>query len=82
MLVKGFKRGEVIELYRKAKVYIDTFLTGQERGVFEAALLNAVPTISNHGPGRSWLDFPLPAVSGGKRSAAATLHTRPLPGTK
>ncbi|GAB4819490.1 hypothetical protein N2152v2_006536 [Parachlorella kessleri] len=59
--VKGFKRGEVIELYRKAKVYIDTFLTGQERGVFEAALLNAVPTISNHGPGRSWLDFPLPA---------------------
>jgi hypothetical protein len=63
MLLKGFEREEVVDLYRKAKVFIDTFLTGNERGVYEATLLNAVPIISNHGPGQSWHDFPLHQAS-------------------
>lgn len=62
VLLKGYSRSEVLQLYRRAKVYIDSYLTGNERGVFESTLFNMVPIISRHGPALEWHDFPLSQV--------------------
>jgi len=56
----GFSRAQVIRLYKRAKVVVDSFLTGCERALFEAALFDVVPIIAEHGPGRDASSFPIP----------------------
>ena len=56
----GLSRDEMIGLYQKAKVLVDSYITGCEREVFEAALFDVVPLVATHGNARNPQDFPLP----------------------
>ena len=53
-------RQEVVDLYKTAKVLVDSYVTGMERAVFEGAVFDIVPLVAKHGNARHPLDFLLP----------------------
>jgi hypothetical protein len=44
------------------QVYVDTYLTGMERGVFEGCLFNVVPIVAYNGQAMDKGDVPIPMV--------------------
>ena len=57
-------RNQVVELYQRAKVLIDSYVTGMERPIFESAVFDVVPLVAVQGNARHGSDFPLPPAWG------------------
>ncbi|KAI8114352.1 hypothetical protein M9434_002478 [Picochlorum sp. BPE23] len=57
--VQGCSFDEVVRLYSKAKIYLDSFLTGRERGLFESALFNVIPISAFHAGANTYQDYPI-----------------------
>jgi hypothetical protein len=60
ILLEGLERSDILDLYSKAKVYVDSFMTGRERPVFEGAAFDVVPLVANHGSGKNYADMFIP----------------------
>mmetsp|Transcript_32341 Transcript_32341/g.91667 ORF Transcript_32341/g.91667 Transcript_32341/m.91667 type:complete len:968 (+) Transcript_32341:361-3264(+) len=58
--LEGFTKPEVTALYKRAKVLIDTYITGCERALFESVMFDVVPIVAYHGPARDPSSFPIP----------------------
>jgi len=44
----------------RAKVLIDSYVTGMERAIFESSLFNVIPLVASHGSARDEKNFVLP----------------------
>lgn len=51
VLLKDLTKAQVLDYYRRAKINLDTYLTGRERALFEGALFNVIPVIKHHSSG-------------------------------
>lgn len=60
--LSGYDRSQIISLYERAKVYVDTYITGMERAVFESSLFRTVTIVAHNGQAQDMLDFPIPQV--------------------
>lgn len=56
----GYTREQVASLYMRAKVFIDSYVTGMERAIFESSLFNVIPLVASHGSARDEKNFILP----------------------
>eukprot|EP00889_Picochlorum_renovo_P006559 jgi/Picre1/33589/NNA_001069.t1 len=61
VVMSHMSQEEVILAYQHAKLYIDSFLTGRERGVFESLMYDVVPVVGLHAGAKVFEDYPLPA---------------------
>eukprot|EP00887_Chlorella_sp_A99_P002531 scaffold6.g2531.t1 len=59
-MLHGWTRQEMVELYKKSKVLVDSYLTGRERPVFESSLFGVVPIFATHANGLQLHDYPIP----------------------
>eukprot|EP00887_Chlorella_sp_A99_P002022 scaffold18.g2022.t1 len=59
-MLHGWTRQEMVELYKKSKVLVDSYLTGRERPVFESSLFGVVPIFATHANGLQLHDYPTP----------------------
>jgi hypothetical protein len=60
VLLNGLTVGELISLFKRAKVIIDLHFNGPERTVWEAILFECYPIISHQGNGGDDVDIPVP----------------------
>ena len=61
VVLQGYTRDEVVDLYSRAKLAIDLYVPGAERMVFEASLFGCMVGVAANGNGRDRYDFPVPA---------------------
>mmetsp|Transcript_6827 Transcript_6827/g.10123 ORF Transcript_6827/g.10123 Transcript_6827/m.10123 type:complete len:570 (+) Transcript_6827:123-1832(+) len=59
---RGFDRATTLELFQNATLFIDGYIPGIERALWEAALFDVVPLINHHHHGASEEDFPIEAI--------------------
>ena len=60
VVVDGYKRVDLLVLYKKAKIVVDWCMLGTERMPIEAVLNGAILITSECGCGQEVLDFPIP----------------------
>ena len=50
VILRGLTKEEIRSYYERAKLNIDTYVTGRERALFEGSLFNVVPVVKFHAP--------------------------------
>ena len=60
VVLHGFSRAEVIDLYSRAKLVIDLYVPGAERIILESVLFNCMVAVAVNGNAREPTDFPIP----------------------
>ena len=60
IILNGFSREELIELYKRAKVVLDLHFNGPERTVWEGVMFDALPIVAEQGNGGDNVDIPIP----------------------
>lgn len=60
IMLDRMTKDQVLNMYARAKVYIDSYMTGIERQIMESALFGVLPIVAYHGNGIDSRDFPIP----------------------
>ena len=74
-MLDGFSIGELVDLYKRAKIIIDFHFNGPERTIWEGILFNCYPIVSHQGNGGDDIDIPIRKYSK-RRSNVAVIIVR------
>ena len=75
-MLDGFSIGELVDLYKRAKIIIDFHFNGPERTIWEGILFNCYPIVSHQGNGGDDIDIPIRKCSKRRRSNVAVIIVR------
>jgi len=60
IVLRGLTPKEVMSYYKRAKINLDSYITGRERALFEGALFNVIPVVKDHAAATDSKVFAIP----------------------